>query len=80
MKYEKCETCGSIEYGKLGTLGIIGYSLIVGMLGYVMADLFFDSLLSVIVVIIGVILLLPPYYISTKEQLKEKRKNDTEQK
>ena len=80
MKYEKCETCGSIEYGKLGTLGVIGYSLIVGILGYALSQIFYANMIAPIVVILAVVLLLPVYVISAKEQLKEKRKNATEQK
>lgn len=80
MKYEKCETCGDIDYGKWGTLGVIGYSLIVGMLGYALSQIFYANMIAPIVVIIGVILFLPAYWISFKEERKKRRleSNDTE--
>lgn len=72
---EKCETCGDIDFGKWGTLGLVGYSLIVGVLGYVVFDTFYSDIFAklAIVMIVGVVLWLPMYVISFREQLKEKR-------
>ena len=78
MEYEKCEKCGSIDFGKWGNLGLIGYSLIVGLLGYVSFQLFrLYAHLVPYVLILAVILLLPVYWISFQEQRKEKRNNAT---
>lgn len=70
----KCETCGSIDFGKWGTLGLVGYSLIVGLLGYALFQTFRLYVhLTPYMLILGVVLLLPVYVISFREQLKEKR-------
>ena len=70
----KCETCGSIDFGKWGYLGLIGYSLIVGMLGYVLSTIIYYVLSgffvenTLVIVLFGIILLVPLYYIAFKEE------------
>ena len=80
MKYEKCETCGDIDYGKWGTLGVIGYSLFVGSMAYVLSQVFYSKEYALILMIFGVILWLPMYVITLQEIRKERRmrNNDTE--
>ena len=73
MKYEKCEKCGDIDYGKWGTLGVIGYSLIVGLLGYALFQVFrLYAHLTPYMLILGIILFLPAYWISFQDERKER--------
>ncbi len=75
-----CEKCGSVDFGRWGTLGVIGYSLIVGVLGYVVFDTFYSDIFAklAIVIIVGVILWLPLFLISAKEE-RERRLADSEE-
>ena len=74
MSERICETCEKVDFGKWGTLGIIGYSLIIGLLGYVMAQAYFDWLLVWVIMTIGVILWLPMFLIATKAEREMERK------
>ena len=64
MKVKKCKECGSIEYGIWGTIGVIGYSLIVALLGYVFSQIFYDDRIIGVVCLGAVILMLPLWFIS----------------
>ena len=63
----KCEKCGTIDYGIWGYLGFIGYSLSVGIMGYVISQLFYVPMIVIFIMILGIILLLPMYGISFRE-------------
>jgi len=75
MSERRCKKCGSIEFGKWGTLGIIGYSLFIGCMGFALGRLFFTLWFPWIWVIMisGVIFWLPMFFISAKLQREMKK-------
>lgn len=67
-----CKRCGDIDYGIWGTIGLIGYSLIVGGLGYAFSSVFYFRSIVIIAVVFGIILYLPMAFISYHELKEEK--------
>lgn len=63
-----CKKCGTIEYDIWGYVGMLGYSLLIGALGYSLSLLIYYPRLVVVAVIFGVIFMLPMYFISIHEQ------------
>ena len=72
----KCEKCGTIDFGIWGYPGFIGYSLIVGIMGYVISQLFYAPMIVIFIMILGIILLLPMYGISLQEQRRNKKEKE----
>ena len=78
MNERTCKKCGSIDYDIWGTIGLIGYSLIVGALGYAISvSGFFSPRMIIIAVVFGVIFWLPMWFISIHER-KEISNNEKE--
>jgi len=71
MKYEKCETCGEISFGKWGIMAVIGFSIIAGSMGYVLSRLYYDQRILAPLIIIAVVLYLPVMYIQSIEGRKQ---------
>ena len=76
MSERKCEKCGTIDFGIWGYLGFIGYSLIVGIMGYVISQLFYAPMIVILIMILGIILVLPIYGISFQEEKRSKEEED----
>lgn len=68
MSERKCKRCGNIDTGIWNTVALIGWSLMVGGLGYSLADIFHFEPLSVIALMFGLILMLPIFFISYHER------------
>lgn len=64
----KCKRCGQIDTGIWNTIGLIGYSLMIGAMGYALAGMFYFNPFVIMGVVFGVILFLPLTFISYHEQ------------
>ena len=69
----KCKRCGRIDFGIWGYVGVIGFSLLVGALGYAIGGSFYDNSLVIVALVFGVILWLPMWFISIHEEKEEKK-------
>ena len=67
-----CKRCERIDFGIWGTIGLIGYSLIVAALGYAFAIFEYNKALPIVVMVFGVCLWLPMYFISYHERKEQK--------
>jgi len=76
MSERICETCEKIDFGIWGTLGAIGYSLIIGCMGYTFSLVYFDLIFVWVLVVIGVILWIPMFLIATKAEREMNEQND----
>lgn len=80
MSERTCKKCGHIETGIWGYVGLFGYSLAIGALGYgfsyamVLSGIFYPNLI-VIGVILGMVCMVPMWIINFVAE-KEKRKSD----
>ncbi|GAH68564.1 unnamed protein product [marine sediment metagenome] len=74
MSERTCKKCGTIDFDIWGNVALIGYSLIVVGLGYVLGDMYFSYAIPLVAVVFGIILWLPVFFINFHEE-KEKRKN-----
>ena len=63
-----CKRCGEIDTGIWNTIGLIGYSLMVGALGYALASVFYFKSLVIVGVVFGIIVFLPVTFIVHHEQ------------
>lgn len=73
----KCKRCGEIDTGIWNTIALIGYSLMVGALGYALASIFYFQSIVIMGVVFGMILFLPLTFIHYHEERKAKE-NDKE--
>ena len=74
MSERTCEKCGSIEFGIWGYIGLIGYSLLMGLMGYALSQLFYSGRIALVVCVFAVIFMLPMWVISYREKPKEQMK------
>ena len=70
----KCKKCGRIDYDIWGYFALLGWSLLVGTMGYVISTVFYSPSIVVMGMVFGVIFWLPAYFISLHER-KEIRNN-----
>ena len=77
MSSRTCKKCGTIDFDIWGNVALLGFSLIIGALGYIVGNMYFSSAIPLVAVVFGIILWLPAWFISFHEE-REKRKNDTE--
>ena len=68
MSERKCKRCETIDYGIWGTIGLLGYSMIIAAVGYTISYSFYVLSFPVVLVVFGLILLLPMIFISHHEQ------------
>ena len=76
MSERKCKRCESIEYGIWGTIGLLGYSMIIAAVGYTISYSFYVLSFPIVLVVFGTILWLPMVFISHHER-KELEENAT---
>jgi len=76
MSNRTCKKCGRVDFDIWGTIGLIGFSLIVGALGYTVNMIYSNSGLVIFAVVIGLVCMLPMWMISFIEERKELKKND----
>ena len=77
MSSRICKKCGTIEFRIWGTIGLFGWSILIGALGYIISQIYYKPNIVIVAFVFGVILILPMFFISFHEE-REKRKNDTE--
>ena len=70
-----CKRCGSINFDIWGSIGLIGFSLIVGSMGYALALFGFRPNIILLGVVFGTCLMGPMRMISFHEQ-REQRKRE----
>jgi len=75
MSERTCKRCGSVEFGIWGYIGVIGYSLLMGLIGYAFSQLFYSERIVIVGVVFAVIFMLPMWMISYHENKKELENN-----
>lgn len=79
MSERTCKRCGSIDFGIWGYIGLIGYSLIMGSMGYalcwflIVTGIWYVNLI-IVGILFGLVFLAPMSIISFVEQ-RENQKN-----
>jgi len=63
-----CKKCGSVDYDIWGYIGLIGYSLLFGAMGYSIALVINNPILIIIGAVLGIILMVPMWFISFHEE------------
>lgn len=71
-----CKKCGTIDYDIWGTIGLIGFSLMVASLGYALAFVLMAPRFSIVLLAFGTCLYLPLYFISLHEKRDQKRQEE----
>ena len=68
MSERTCKKCGRIDYGIWGYFGLFGYSLIVGVLAYIISQIYYSPGIVIVALVFGVIFWLPMWFISIHEE------------
>lgn len=76
MSERTCKKCGHIDYDIWGYVGLIGFSLLIGSLGYCLGFILKEPRLAVVSVVFGIIFMIPMWMISFHEE-KEQKKNES---
>jgi len=71
----KCRRCGTIEYGIWGPIALLGYSMLICALGYILSDIYFSESIPVLMVVFGIILWSPMFFISYHENKENKKES-----
>lgn len=68
----KCDKCGDIDYGIWGYIGLVGFGLIIGAMGYVLSAIIYEPIITMIATVLGIMMLMPLWYIDFKEERHKK--------
>jgi len=63
----KCRRCGEIDFGIWGPIALLGYSMLIYALGYILSDIYFSESILVLMVVFGIILWSPMFFINYHE-------------
>ena len=72
MSERKCKRCEAIDFGIWGYIGVLGFSMIIFAMGYVVSYIFNVLSLPVVLSVFGMILYLPLVFISYHERKETK--------